>query len=207
MDNDFRKRWAVPLLVLAGVLVGMVAFAFSVSRVLLAVPEMVATFTALAVAGYVLLVAAMVTNRRRITPRALGGGLAVGLVAVVAAGVVAAQAGMRELHPEEGEEQAGGETPAEDGALPDDAFVWVAEDIEYTEAPAEIPAGEAAIALDNQGQLLHDVTFEGADVVVEADAGQQAAETFTLEAGTYTYFCSVPGHREAGMEGTVEVTG
>lgn len=203
MENDFRKRWVTPLLVLVGVLAGMAVFAFSISRVLLAVPETVATFTALAVAGYVLLLAGLTSKQRRISSRALGGGLVVGLVGVVAAGVVAAQAGIRDLHPEE-------EPPPDNGAaeeIPADAFVWVAIDIDYAEAPTEIPAGSATVAIDNEGNLLHDVTFEGADVVVEAQGGAQAWETFNLRPGTYTYFCSVPGHRANGMEGTVEVTG
>jgi len=83
--------------------------------------------------------------------------------------------------------------------------VWVAKDIEFASAPATIPAGEAVLAIDNQGAILHNVTFEGADVAVEAEGGQSASDTFTLEPGTYDYYCSVPGHREAGMEGSVTV--
>jgi plastocyanin len=203
MENDFRKRWATPLLLMAGVLVLMAGFAFSVSRVLLAVPETVATLTALAIAAYVLLLAGLTSKQRRLSARALGGGLVVGLVGLVAAGVVAAQAGMRDLHGEE-------EAPPGDGVaeeMPADAYVWVPADIEYLDAPTEIPAGAATIGIDNQGNILHDVTFEGADVFVEANGGEQAWDEFTLQPGTYTYFCSVPGHRAAGMEGTVEVTG
>lgn len=220
MDNDFRRNVLTPILMLVGLVVGVAIVAISISRVLLTVPETVATFTALALAAYVLAIAVLVGARPRISSQALGAGLVVGLIALMSAGVISAQAGMRDLHEgeaaegeggegAEGEGGEGGEGEAGEGGeaveeIPEGAATWVSVDNEFTAAPESIPAGEATIALDNQGNLLHTLVFEGADVFIEADAGAQAATTVTLEPGTYTFFCDVPGHR-ATMEGEVTV--
>jgi plastocyanin len=214
MDNDFRRNVLTPILMLVGLVVGVAIVAISISRVLLTVPETVATFTALALAAYVLAIAVLVGARPRISSQALGAGLVVGLIALMSAGVISAQAGMRDLHEGEaaegeggeggeGEGGEGGEGEAGEGGeaveeIPEGAATWVSVDNEFTAAPESIPAG------DNQGNLLHTLVFEGADVFIEADAGAQAATTVTLEPGTYTFFCDVPGHR-ATMEGEVTV--
>ena len=74
--------------------------------------------------------------------------------------------------------------------------------------PDEITAGageDLAIVLTSE-DLLHDFTIDELDAHVAADRGETATGGFTAdEAGTYTYYCSVPGHREAGMEGTLTV--
>jgi plastocyanin len=65
------------------------------------------------------------------------------------------------------------------------------------------------INFDNMQPLQHDVKVEdssgkelgGTDLV----SSGTATATVDLQPGTYTYFCSVPGHREAGMEGTLTV--
>lgn len=212
MERDFRTRVARPILMLVGLVVGIALVAFSVSRVLLAVPATVATFTALTLAAYLLGLAVLVGKRRTITPRALGAGMAMGIIALVAAGVVAAQAGIRDLHAEEGEEggageegeagEGGGETTTE---VPEDALVWVSVDVDYAEEVTEAEAGEHTIAIDNTGgNLPHNVTIEGENIRVHAEGGETAAQTVTLEPGSYTYFCDVPGHRST-MEGTLEV--
>lgn len=206
MNSDFRTRVLLPLLLPPLLVAGFIGYAFALSRVLLAVPQAGSNMIALFIAAYLLGVAGLVSARSRISSKALGIALTVGLLAVGVSGVLAAQAGMRNFHEEaEGEGEQASEDAAVAAALPEDALVWVAKDIEFAAAPASIPAGEAVLAIDNQGAILHNVTFEGADVVVEAEGGQSASDTFTLEPGTYTYFCSVPGHREAGMEGSVTV--
>ncbi|MPZ89996.1 MAG: hypothetical protein GEU81_18500, partial [Nitriliruptorales bacterium] len=99
--------------------------------------------------------------------------------------------------------------PATSGGTADEAATFVAVDIDWQSAPSRLPAGQASITLDNQGDIVHTLAFEGVDddePILEAQAGEAVDGTVTLEAGTYTYYCTVPGHRP-GMEGTVEVTG
>lgn len=203
MKEDFRNRVLLPIFLPLLALAGIIGFAFALSRVLLAVSEAASNFIALFVALYLLALAGMISARPRISSKALGVGLVVGLLSVGVAGVLAAQAGMRELHHEE--EHAEGE-PAEAAVeLPEGAQVWVAVDNKFSEAPTSIPAGEAIIAIRNDGGAPHNVTFEEADVKVQAAGGQAASDTYELEPGTYTYYCDVPGHRQQGMEGQVTV--
>jgi plastocyanin len=70
-------------------------------------------------------------------------------------------------------------------------------------------AGKVSIAFTNMSPLSHNVTIEaaGGKIVGATPTFQGGTKTLTVEltAGTYKYFCSVPGHRAAGMEGTLTV--
>lgn len=56
----------------------------------------------------------------------------------------------------------------------------------------------------NQGTIEHDLVLEeGEREVARAVAGSSARGTVTLEAGTFIFYCSILGHHEAGMEGTL----
>ena len=106
--------------------------------------------------------------------------------------------------------EAAGESGAEAGDAAGEAAgdaTWVAIDIDFASAPETVPAGEVEVTLDNDGRALHDVTFEelGDETVVSVPGGETATGTVALESGTYTYYCSVPGHRAAGMEGQLTV--
>ena len=80
---------------------------------------------------------------------------------------------------------------------------------EFTLSPAEIvlPAsGAVNLTLENRGALPHDLTIPALGVRVVAAGGQtQTVGLRDLPAGTYTAYCSIPGHADAGMRATVIV--
>jgi len=71
------------------------------------------------------------------------------------------------------------------------------------------PAGKVTITMSNPSALQHDVAIEGNGVDVKGDVvgqGGTSTATTTLKSGTYTFYCSVDGHRQAGMQGKLTVT-
>lgn len=81
------------------------------------------------------------------------------------------------------------------------------DDLKFNPTSGTVAAGEVEIVLTNGPTVEHNVVIEELDdeVVVEAAAGETASGTVELEAGSYTYYCNIPGHRQAGMEGTLTV--
>jgi plastocyanin len=79
----------------------------------------------------------------------------------------------------------------------------------FTSEEINAKAGKDTIEFTNESPVPHDVKIEneageeigGTEVISE---GSDSAEV-ELKPGTYTYFCSVPGHRQAGMEGKLVV--
>jgi len=111
-------------------------------------------------------------------------------------------AGEEEPAEDEGESHsaAGGSTPLELAADP------TALAFDKTELTAK--AGEVTIDFDNPSAIPHNVVIEeggeelaGFEPIIEAEEELKAE----LEAGTYEFICSVPGHAEAGMTGTLTV--
>jgi len=100
------------------------------------------------------------------------------------------------------------EPPAADGG--DGQTIQIAADpggaLAYDQTELTAQAGEITIELTNESSMPHDVTIEGVEGgATEVITQDTASVTVTLEPGTYTFFCSVPGHRTAGMEGTLTV--
>jgi plastocyanin len=82
-------------------------------------------------------------------------------------------------------------------------------DLAFDQKDVSAKAGSVTIDFDNRQATPHDVVVEdsGGTELGKTDliSSQTANTTVDLQPGTYTFFCDVPGHREAGMEGTLTV--
>ena len=81
--------------------------------------------------------------------------------------------------------------------------------LKYSTTSLTAKAGKVSIDFTNMSPLDHNLTIESSSKAVlgATPTFQGGTKTLTLDlkAGTYKFFCSVPGHRMAGMEGTLTV--
>jgi uncharacterized cupredoxin-like copper-binding protein len=78
----------------------------------------------------------------------------------------------------------------------------------YQFAAAEAPAGQLDIKSPNESSVDHDIAIEGNGVDEKGEIvknGGVSEVKVDLKPGEYTFYCSVPGHREGGMEGKLTV--
>jgi uncharacterized cupredoxin-like copper-binding protein len=70
-----------------------------------------------------------------------------------------------------------------------------------------VPAGEVTLRSVNPQGVDHNIAIDNPDPVIgdTVSNGGVSEITVTLEPGTYEYYCAVPGHRQAGMVGTLTV--
>jgi plastocyanin len=81
--------------------------------------------------------------------------------------------------------------------------------LRYDTKAAEAKAGKVTIDFVNQSPLPHNVTVEAGGKPLggtKTISGASATATLDLKPGTYTFFCSVDAHRQAGMQGQLKVS-
>lgn len=81
---------------------------------------------------------------------------------------------------------------------------------EFSFSPTSISvkAGEQVkITFKNNGRAPHNLTLEELGIATKTIGGGQTdvIEFTAPSSGTYTFFCSIPGHRASGMEGSLKV--
>jgi cyclophilin family peptidyl-prolyl cis-trans isomerase/plastocyanin len=108
--------------------------------------------------------------------------------------------------PKIGTPEAAAATPEAGPAEPETITV-VSKDIFFE--PAEItiePFTPTTIVLPNEGAAAHNFSIDELGIDVDIAAGATEEVTIFAPPGTYEYYCNVPGHKEAGMVGTLVVS-
>ncbi len=83
--------------------------------------------------------------------------------------------------------------------------------LKFNKTSLSAKAGKVTIAFANRAPLPHNLTIQkGTNGAIVGGtptfAGGARTLTVDLKPGTYTFFCSVPGHRAGGMHGTLTVS-
>ena len=70
--------------------------------------------------------------------------------------------------------------------------------------------GTYTFEVENKGRIPHNLTITGPGISKEAtqdiSAGSSASLTAKLERGSYDFYCSIPGHKQQGMDQKVTVS-
>ncbi len=81
--------------------------------------------------------------------------------------------------------------------------------LEYNTKSLSAKAGKVSVDFTNKASLAHNVTIESSSGekvgATPTFSGGSKSLSVNLKPGTYKFYCSVPGHRQAGMEGTLTV--
>lgn len=112
--------------------------------------------------------------------------------------------------PDQGGEATGNKEPAGGGGGASTTLDVEADStaLSFNTTKLSAKAGKVTIDFKNPSAIPHNVVIEenGKELAgFEPIAEGEESESAELKPGTYTFYCSVPGHREAGMEGTLTV--
>jgi uncharacterized cupredoxin-like copper-binding protein len=97
---------------------------------------------------------------------------------------------------------AGGSSQTIDIPISDSGF-------SFTKTSVTASAGTVTLKATNPQSVPHDISLKGNGVDVKGEDvsnGGTSTVTANLKPGTYEFYCSVPGHEQAGMKGTLTVS-
>ena len=202
--KDFRDRVLIPTLVPLAALAIIVVVVLNISRVLLALEERSGpeTVTALAIilASGILFGFTYFSSRGEEKSTASVSLMSVAGIMVILAGLFGAES----IHETEQEEAA--KKKAEEVVIKPDLTVE-AFDIGFKEKELKIGPGKVGIEYVNTGSIGHTFVLEGVPgkKLSTPSGGSKDIGQYDVQAGTYTYYCDIPGHRQGGMEGKLIV--
>ncbi len=81
--------------------------------------------------------------------------------------------------------------------------------LKYEESSASASAGKVTIDFTNDSPVAHNVTISDSSGktlgATQTITGSTSSASVDLKPGSYTFFCSVDSHEQAGMKGTLTV--
>lgn len=203
-QRPYVERYLVPLLLPILVVFAVVLFVANISRIFLSghgsVPVVLGTIITVAI----LLGAALLSA----APRMRSGSVALVASAFVVAIVLG---GWMTVGTAEGPKEEVAATLAPEGPALATLEFASTNDLKFIPAEVQAETGIIGIALENEGGT-HTFVFETPGTQFEKLAVEGAGDTasgraFFGAAGDYVFFCDVPGHRAAGMEGVITAEG
>ena len=145
------------------------------------------TLTLAALATLTCAIAALATRKRETLTRAPRGVLGVAAAAAVVAVIVSAVG-------------TGGRVVART-----DDIRLATESVRFSETDLEAEPGEIGVFVSNEDLFWHTFTISELDVNLSVPVGAERRTTFDAPPGTYRFVCAIPGHTQAGMEGTLTI--
>lgn len=80
--------------------------------------------------------------------------------------------------------------------------------LKFTPSQETAKAGTVTLKFSNPSSISHGLSIEGTGIDKDGKVigpGATSTLTVSLKPGKYTFYCPVPGHRQAGMQGTLTV--
>lgn len=197
------ERYALPALLPFGVVGGLLFFVINVSRMFLASPGAGAVTVALSVSVAILGGATLLSAAPRMRTSSIALVVLAGALVVLVGGSLTVGAA---------------QGTAEQRTFPDgEPATTLYLDVQgsrFNPRVLNAETGIFSVRLSNGVAAPHTLVIETPGAVTDRamlavnEAGEvDSFRVFVAEPGKYVFYCSIPGHRDAGMEGTITVTG
>ncbi|HZN15181.1 MAG TPA: cupredoxin domain-containing protein [Acidimicrobiales bacterium] len=135
----------------------------------------------------------------------------VGLAAIAVAGIVAAVGISTLIVPlallvAGGGAVAASQTIADAPASRTSDLALSAKGVRFSPTRLTARNGELSVRLKNKDLFWHTLTIDALNLDLKVPVGATRRAEFQAPAGTYEYYCRIPGHKQAGMKGTLRVS-
>jgi uncharacterized cupredoxin-like copper-binding protein len=103
-----------------------------------------------------------------------------------------------------GDDDSGGSSEGKTVTATDGEVTVVGKDVFFEETRIEAAPGSLEVTLENDGAQQHSFRIDDPEFRIQASPGNSESGTVDVDAGTYSYYCDIPGHR-ATMHGELVV--